>query len=1131
MKNNTCILRSIITTPKIDLKMKLTFILLLTTLLNINASSYSQKTKISLNLNDATVEKVFSKIMDKTDFKILYAASEIDLQRKISIKIKNQRVEKVLDILFANSMIRYNIVGKQIVLAKTTPKSGIIIKKTKIEKKPGIQNLISGKVIDEAGIPLPGVNIIIEGTTVGTQTDFDGKYSIQANSGDILDFSYVGMKTQIIKVGLSNTIDVVMAYDESTLEEVVVVGYGNQKKGVLTGSIASIKTDELVITPTTSVSNSLAGKLPGLFSKQNTGQPGADAASINIRGFGNALIIVDGIETSLNDLDPYSIESISILKDGAASIYGARAGNGVILVTTKRGKIQKPTISLNSTTSFQGITAMPTPVSAGQFTEMQSEAWLQSGQPAANVPYTPEEIQKYYDGTDPLYPSTSWYDELVRDWAPQQQLNLSIRGGSERIKYNGSFGYLNQESMWKKNGGEYERYNFLANVDMKVTDNLSIQMITSYTSEFRDFPKRSSGIGGNSLWQDLWMTLPIYPATLPDASKLSWGGYVGGIHAASNSEISGYSRSDIGNLKGTFIANYAFENVKGLSVKAFINVEQRSSYNKSFSKPMVYYTYNPESGEYLVAGSLHDKASLKESMNKGKTKTQQYSINYDNTFAEDHHISAIALYESIDVSGNWFSAGRINFLTPAIDQLFAGSTTGMTNNGAANEYGRKSYLGRLNYSFKNKYLLETSLRADASAKFSPENQWGYFPSISLGWVLSQENFMDSSKNLDLLKLRLSYGKSGNDNVGNFQYLSGYKFDETYILGSSPRPGLVSTGLANPDLTWEELSIYNIGIDFSIWQHKLYGEADVFYRERSGIPATRGSSLPSTFGASLPSENLNSLNNRGVELELGTSGESNDFSWNFSGNISYSRAKWDYFEEPDYEDPDQERLYKRSGNWVNRQFGLLSDGLFTSQDQIDNLGFDQDQKGNTTLRLGDIRFKDINNDGILDWKDNAEIGKSTFPEWIYGIKASMRYKGFDFNVLFQGAFNFYNYVVLTQATVSPAIVYEERWTEENNNANALVPRLGGAATNSYFSDYYYKKADYIRLKELSIGYSLPNSWLSSVKMEQMRIYFAGTNLLTFSGLNKYGVDPESPSGQAGYYYPQQKVLTLGVNLSF
>ena len=332
------------------------------------------------------------------------------------------------------------------------------------------------------------------------------------------------------------------------------------------------------------------------------------------------------------------------------------------------------------------------------------------------------------------------------------------------------------------------------------------------------------------------------------------------------------------------------------------------------------------------------------------------------------------------------------------------------------------------------------------------------------------------------------------------------------------------------MTWEKIKIYNAGFDFSLWKRKLYGEGDVFYRERKGIPGTRISTLPSTFGASLPPENLNSLNDRGFELKLGTSGNVNDFSYDLSGNISWSRSKWDHYEEPVYTDPDQKRIYQMSGRWTDRQYGYLTDGLFTSQDQINSLTFNQDNQGNVSLRPGDIRFKDVNKDGKLDWKDQVEIGKGTVPHWMVGFNTSLKYKNFDLSALFQGAFGYYNYVVLTHGNLPPELVYNLRWTEKNNDAHALVPRLGGASTNGMVSDYYYKKAGYIRLKSLSIGYNLPKQLIEKVKLKGVRIYFAGYNLLTFDKLKKYGTDPEAPSGLSGYYYPQQKTLTFGANIS-
>lgn len=997
------------------------------------------------------------------------------------------------------------------------------------------QKSISGKVTDSSGGSLPGVSIVIKGTIKGTITDANGNYTLSnIPSNATLKFSFVGMKTQEFLVGSNNQINIVLQEESVGIEEVVAVGYGTQKRQTITGSVSSIESKQLTVAPVASTTNTLAGRLPGLVSLQSSGQPGSDAAALSIRGFGGALVIVDGIESGFNNIDANEIESITILKDGSASIYGARAGNGVILVTTKRGKSGKPTITLNSSSTLQGITIMPKTASSGQFAEMKSEAWLQSGKPASNVPYTPEQIQKYYAGTDPLYPNTDWYHELIRNWAPQQQHNISVRGGSENIKYYGFIGYLDQGSIWKNNGGDYSRYNLQSNIDAKILDNLSLQLDISSIFEIGKFPGRNQNADLNSAWNDFWQTLPIYPATLPDPTKISFadGAGIGGAHVSTNSALYGYTNTESQNLNGTIALNYSFKSVKGLSAKAFVNISQNYSNSKSFNRPLNFYTYDPASKIYSFVASRGSQASIYIGNSQGRTITGQFSLNYDHTFAQYHHLTALALYEVINYSSMWLSAGRDHFLTPAIDQLFAGSTSGMSNNGAATEMGRKSYVGRINYAYRSKYLVEAILRADASAKFSPNKQWGYFPSLSLGWRLSEENFMKSFKNLDNLKLRASYGESGNDGVGNFQYLSGYNIGQTYILGAGAQPGLVSTGLANPNLTWENINIKNIGIDFSMWEGKLYGEADGFYRVRNGIPATLIISLPSTFGAILPPVNINSLNDRGFELKLGTSGSIKDLSWDVSGNISWSRSKWGHFEEPVYTDPDQERIYKQSGRWTDRQYGYLSDGLFTSQAQIDALTFNEDNQGNITLRPGDIRYKDVNGDGALNWKDMVEIGKGTVPHWMLGVNTNLKYKNFDLSALFQGAFGYYNYVVLSHEGIPPsAIAYDLRWTQANDNPNALVPRLGGAATNGLPSDYYYQKAGYVRLKTLAIGYNLPKQWLEKIKLSQMRIYVAGVNLLTYDKLKKFDIDPEAPSGLSGFYYPQQKTITFGINLSF
>ncbi len=1104
--------------------MRLISLLLLVGTLTVSAKSYSQQAKIDLRLQESTVSDILLSIENSSRFIFIYDADVINPLGKKSIEVKGQTINQVLDELFVGTNVAYRIDDRQVFLYQKGALGNV---------SPIMQGQIAvkGNVKDATGAPLPGVTVAIKGTTHGAITDTDGNYSLENVPTDAtLQFSFVGMKTQEISVSGKTTIDAILVEESVGIEEVVVVGYGTQRKGNLTGSISNVKSEKLTVSPIANTTNALGGQLPGLVVKQTSGQPGADAASLSIRGFGDALVIVDGVESSLNNLDANQIESVSILKDGAASIYGARAGNGVILVTTKRGNNQKPTITLNTSMTFQGVTKMLKPASSGQRSEMERETWIQSGNPEETAPWTTEQIQKFYDGTDPAYPNTNWYKELIRDWAPQQQHNLSVRGGSEKIKYYGILSYMDQETMIKTNGGDFKRYNMQSNIDAKITDDLSMQLDFAAISENILSNTRGMGTGG-WMWQDYWQTLPYYPAHLPDPTKVpyAYGAGTGGMHITSNMAISGYNKNITQSLKGTIALIYNIRAVKGLSAKAFVNYFRTYNTDKSFSRPVNLWKYEPTSKVYTLAATYGTKASLGQTASNGSIFTQQYSLNYDNTFNNNHHITALALYESIDYANESFTASRKDFLTPAIEQMFAGSTVGMSNNGFATEMGRKSYVGRLNYSYKDKYLLETIFRADASAKFASAKRWGYFPSISLGWVMNNEGFMEQFSKLDNLKLRASYGQSGNDAVGNFQYLAGYQYGAPYILGAGPQQGIVSTGLANPYLTWEKMKISNVGVDFSFLNRKLYGEIDAFYRERSGIPTTRITSLPSTFGASLPQENLNSLNDRGFEFNLGTAGKTGEISYDVSGNISWSRSKWDHYEEPEYTDMDQKRIDQKSGQWTDRTVGYLSDGLFTSQTQIDQLNFDQDLQGNITLRPGDVRYKDVNEDGKLDWKDQVDIGKGTIPHWMFGFNANLKYKNFDLSALFQGAFGYCTYVNLASTMAGSTFYYDHRWTTTNNDPNALVPRLGGAATNGLMSDYYYKKSGYIRLKSASIGYNLPKQWLDKIAFSQVRIYTAGTNLLTFSKLSKFGIDPEAPN--VGWYYPQQRTISFGVNASF
>ncbi len=1109
---------------------KIVFLLIITSRLLNAGDIYPQNIKLA----NVTLGEAFQTIEQNSEFVFIFRDGIVDLNRKVDLDTKDKTVYDILNLLFESGQNYYEIVGRQVVILEKENKEKI----SELQSQPVIT--ISGTVADESGLPLPGVNVIIKGTKTGTVTDSEGKYilsDVPVNA--VIQFSFMGMKTQEVQVEGRNTITVTLVEEQIALEEVVAVGYGTRKKENLTGSISTIRSDKLNIAPMTNVTNALSGQLPGLITKQSSGQPGFDDPSLSIRGFGSPLVIVDGVEAPFNALDASQIESISILKDGAASIYGARAGNGVILVTTKRGLLnQKPVITLNSAFTLQGPTNVIRPMSSGERAQFARETHINAGLPMSQIPYTEEEVQKYFDGSDPKYLNTDWYDAAVRTWAPQYNANLSINGGSDKIKYYGYFGYNRQETMVKEDGGYFERFNIQSNVDSKITESLTLSLDISLIFSNSSFV--AVGMGPQSaFWSGIYWSEPRYPLTLPDPTKESYGGLQSGnVFWSSRRSVGGYSDGENRYIRGGGTLAYDFKKIKGLKAKAFINYNYNSGFGKSFVIRRDFYTYDPGTQTYTKAVSSSDPTKLTQSSSLASDWTQQYSLVYERVFNQIHRVSALALYENINYDSKSFSTSRSGFPTNSVDQLFAGDIETASNNGSASEMGRASWVGRINYAYNNRYMVETILRYDASAKFPPDSRWGLFPSVSLGWIISQENFMKSLTFVDILKLRGGYGQSGNDAVGSFQYLSGYQIGGAYMIGDALNPVFISTGLANPFLTWEKIKISNVGVDFSFFNRKINGTAEVFYRLRDGIPANRLTSLPSTFGASLPQENLNSIDDRGFELTLGSVLKAGDFSYDISGNISWSRSKWVKYEEPEYADPDQKRLYQNTGQWTDRRFGYVSDGLFTSQPEIAALPYIYtDLNGNSSLRPGDVKYLDINNDGVLDWKDQRIIGQGSMPHWMYGINATIRYKNFDLNLLFQGAFGFSANVDIDQRgwderDVKSVLLYDNRWTEENNNPNAKVPRPGGAPTNLLYSDYRNHPVRYLRLKSISLGYDLPQNFLNKLNIKKMRVFVAGTNLITLSSLNEYGVDPEMSDGiKMGNYYPQQRTVSVGLNLSF
>ncbi|MCR5547585.1 MAG: TonB-dependent receptor [Bacteroidales bacterium] len=987
---------------------------------------------------------------------------------------------------------------------------------------------VKGTVVDADNLPVAGAYVVEKGNDRnGTVTDLDGNFSIIVAEKSTLSVSCIGFVT--VQVDAAPTLRVTLSPDREFLDEAVVVGYGTQRVATLTGSVAQINSEKINVAPVVNTTHVLAGQLPGLVSKQVSGLPGQDNAALNIRGFGSPLVIIDGVEGSIENLDAGQIESISILKDGSGSIYGARAGNGVILVTTKTGANMKTTVSVNSSLTMQSNIVTTLPASSRQRAQLQNDIYLNQGKNPARAPYTEEDLEAYSLGTDPAYLNSDWYHEVVRKYAPQQNHNVSVSGGTDRIKYYGYCGYNRQELQFKPNSGYYDRFNFQTNFNAKATDNLTVGMNMQYMKDCRNYPSGGDLFqDGTNFWDGIiYSADPRYPLYLPDETLLSYANMQNGSPIwAVNIDNSGYYRTNNNIFKVTGFGEYGFKHVPGLKAKANILYTYGAYDLKWMHKRGQFYTYNQKLDKYAFAGGSVAPSSLRMDSSTSGTIVQQYSLNYARDFGP-HYVSALAMYETTLIQNRNFWTSREKFESTVIEEMMSGDKETTVNDSGSSNYGRRSWIGRLNYSYAEKYLFEATLRADASSRFAEGHRWGLFPSVSLGWNIAKEGFMQDTP-FNMLKLRAGMGTSGYDAVADFNYLTGYRYDLFYTFGDQTYNGLISKGLANENLTWETMRIYNLGLDFSLWSRKLYGEVDAFRRDRTGIPGYRSQSLPTTFGATLPQENLNATRTIGFEIMLGTSNKIGDFSYDISANVSCNRTRWTYFDQAEETDPDRIRLYQNTGQYVDRQIGYLTDGLFASDEEVAAwpVSFDDLGNDNSTIKAGDIKFVDTNDDGVINWRDQQVIGKGSLPHWMGGLSINLAWRGFDFQALVQGAWGY----TIGMSYAGNTSTYCDRYFDARHNADphALVSRPSGATVNGYSSDFYSRDCAYARLKNLAIGYTIPERLTKKVGVSKFRIYAGGMNLFTLSNISKYGVDPES-TGTIGHSYPQQYTMSLGCNI--
>jgi len=1119
---------------KFLLVMRITAIIIFTVVMQVSAGSFAQK--ITLTEKRTPLIQVFEKIRVQSGFDFLITKGMLKNTIPVTITVRNADLKDVLQQLFKNQPLEYEIKNTAVVVSRKTPSF--------LEKVMNSFNAIDiqGKIIDENDKPLVGATILVKGASVSAISGADGKFSLNnLPNNAILVISYIGYITKEISLS-ENLENIHLIPANSGLNEVVVVGYGTQKKINVTGSVAQVKGSELAKSPVADLSNSLIGRLPGLRATQNSGEPGYDGSSIDIRGFGGALVIVDGVPSSFSQIDANEIETFSILKDASAAVYGVRAANGVILVTTKKGSLQRASIGYNAYYGLQNnATKFPELANSALYAELSNEAavnaWVKLKDPTAtlSLPFSKETLQKYKNGALPSY---NWYDATIRENAPMHYQNINVDGGNQDVKYFFNLGYLNQDGMWRSNSTQYTRYNFRSRISANINKHLTADLNLSGYLDNRQTPGPSAGKIMNNIKRESPVS-PIYANGNTD--------YLAPSNTNSNSlaqtdkDITGYNSDRTRYFSGIFSLTYLVPWVDGLSAKASYSYQNKDENNKNYQKKYYLYVYNEKTKSYDQSNTVNDPTRLDITDYHNDDQLFQGSLHYEKTFSDKHHVSGLLLLERSEGKSSSLNAYR-EFLLDNLDELFGGVSQNQSNKGSSGEEARQGLVGKFNYDYLGKYLFEFGFRNDGTYKFAPGKRYGFFPNFSAGWKINEENFMKNLSAVDNLKLRVSWGKVGDDgNINPFQYLTGYNYPNgNYLFGSQLIPGLTPSGLTNPVLTWFTSFTSNAGLDVTLWKGLLAASIDIFYRKRTGLLTTRVLSLPNTFGAGLPQENLNGDNTRGFEIELTHQHKIGSLSYSISPNVSFTRSKSGYIEQSPFTSSLNNYLRNNMGRWQNIGFGYVATGQFQSQQEI-NTAAVQDAQGNTSLLPGDIRYQDLNGDGIIDGRDQTVIGRGETPEIFYGLNLNVRYKGFDLSVLLQGADNFNRYYDRDLQNpfyngANTLARFEDRWHRADlfdPNSQWIPGKFpstitSGTVNNGLYSTFWLQNAAYMRIKNINLGYTLPKQLLQKVDIKNARIYVSASNLFTFSG-NKF-IDPEAPTGN-GDFYPQQKLWTMGLNVSF
>lgn len=1029
---------------------------------------------------------------------------------------------------------------------------------------------INGTVTDSNGEPIPGATVMIEGFNQGTVTDIDGKFSIEADEGAVIIVSFIGFRSERITVGNQTQYEIVLSEGETSLDEVVVVGYGTQIESRITGSIARADPEDMARVSTPTVGQALQGRVAGVFIKNQNGQPGQNKTAINIRGFGEPLYIVDGLpvdEAVFSNLNPNDIEELNVLKDAAsAAVYGARAGNGVVLVTTKRGSTGDVRFSYRGDVGFQGLTMVPKVVDSWEYMTLFNMRNLDRGLGLRWTPATVEEFRAHNDGSDPEnFPSVAMFDEVTRNASPMITHDLSIRGGNDRARYFISGNVFDQTGLERNVFGEtdtrFKRYNIRGNLDVDVTEKFSFNFDMSYNLQDFYGPRNAfegtnwsqgQGIFARSgRWRPFHSIVELPGGHLDFPRGAPEGQTVNPLNLAS-AAIGGSQEFDRSFID--FKLGGEYQLLPGLSTRATINYQGTSLQEKMFQKRAPEYRYNPDTEMHEFVRALNADTRVERQNSQTENINFQYFLNGDHSFGDNHSLTSMYVFEFIQRDFERIDASRIGYEFP-IAQLSAGPPSQQFNNDVISRNKRIGHIGRVAYNYADKYSLEVSARYDGSMRFPEDSRWGFFPSVSGAWNVTDEGFMQNSSLLNTLthlKLRGSWGRLGFDAAGNFQFLPTFSFDNFYIFQNDLLRRTISTdGLPNPNITWEKMDIVNFGIDASFWGGMLEGTFDIFRRHRFDVLGRRILDVPPVVGAVLPQQNFQEFENRGLELSLRHNNTLNN-NWNYSigGNFGIYEETVINTDEPDFINKEVERREKEIGrrvitggrNNVN-VFYLETDGLFATQDEIDNWA-DIDGNGNRSIQIGDARVIDRNGDGRITDADQYIATSGTQPRMTFGFQTRVEWKGFELVSFWQGASRFgwnltwsefespfpSNGVALQKDITEAYIPENEFGLPAVSAASARWPRASGRFNGDY--DMFLIDGSYLRLKQLQFGYTLPVELISGLGLRRVKIYAGGTNLLTFSDIDF--LDPEideNPRQFFGNYHPQTRVVNLGVEIDF